>query len=1110
MVQELDNLTVREFIENVMGDTADKHEIDDEDFNILSTNGLILDGMTEILENSIYRYHDARRERYISTTEKRTSLIKHSGRFQENVSFAEPATMESLLLISLEDLKENVETIESGVHRYILEKDLDIELGRYYFELDYDIEITLFGDLNGTNDDITINTTYIIDDTNPISPITNPNIKSVRIRDIDVEFLALVVNLRQFNRRIREYTFMSELSDRSFRIRHQDQLAEFNVKYIEAGGREEDSIVLNKLPYLDNITTDDKTVFYHFLGDNEILVMNRFELGNFIPDRDSTFIFEMFETLGYEGNFEYDGDFINITNDDDIHIRIVPEGRSSGGENEPTPNEIKRNLIELNTTRGSIVTTDDLERVLSREDASYKILKHVDDVFYRIYNIFGLLYDSDDYIMPANTLDGYFEIDDLIEQESEFQNPDGTIETVKDHILPDNHVLSIDDDSNSNMLVNEEIEGVHQYKYPFKFIYNESLGSSNIGNVKVFERILDRNYQTEYEFINEYMPITYMVNNIHFSTDLDNDYKISFELRTNTAEPVDFLHQYIIDREHKTDEDGYYLYKDPDGEEVNENYLKYTNSDRFAFLDNVIDTNKFETPDYDKLEEGEEFNIVNTNELGSDFYDDDIRTIEDIEIKTRDVYIVDELDVIEEIGFLDDIEDNVIEDGYKLVVIEADGIEDYIGEEVRIIESHGGEPFDPVIREIIDVEEDGDEWIVEIDKPVDKFLLDYSPYYLQIVEGDTKEEEYAEVTIEEDDLNLDMDNHWVNPHDYMSPEELEWDPVYEYEYGDDPENDDDELVDTNYIKCILFVIQNTDPMGYFEIDMKDYTEDGDYYDFETVLNLHSEINSGGFVEVEMYDMDGNKTVNNLRVTDLEFKLFVYAYENVQIDYDGLYMSFEDYTLSNVFTFEADLFKDLTYINRIQTTPIYEDGDLDKLEFKFMPVIMREYFEENQLNVIELLDINKSAIDNVYEQIKDDFQVSLLFINTYGPSENFVIGLDDDKLDRVDISMSFRMRLVDGTSLSKSDIKRFIVNYVDNIDFINYENFHISKLIDALKDEFSDIDFIEFEGVNNYSSDKQLMSIDENLTNNTTVPEYLNIFTRVRNNQLEPAIDIKLV
>jgi len=1003
-----DDLTVQEYISNMIDQISQRGDIEDPNFNILSTNGIMIEGMTEVLENAIYKYQDASRERFISTSEKRSSLIKHGYRFKNDERFAKPSSMPAMVIVDIDEVVELAEEISDDVYEYRYPKGFEFNVGDYYFTLDYDIIINIYYKEDGSR---SMKTTYDIDDTNPLSELSNPNIKSIQFSEFEREYLGMLLNLKQFRRVDTEYSYFSRFSDRSYVVGFDDNLADFNV-YYKVSEESDEEMLLNKTNNM--VTTSsikNETIFYEFKSENELLLTNRYEMGNFLPESGSRFRVEVLETMGEDGNFTYTGDYIQETNVDGLTTRIMPRDSAIGGEDEPDIGELKEELIDYNTRRDGITSTPDLERVLADIDTKYKIFKYRDDVFYKIYNVFSMLYDSEKRVIPANTLDTYIDASDLTKQEKIINEGTPDEYTIVDYILPDTHQLNLDNSGETPKAVSADIETTHQYKYPYKLIYNYSIGEQYVNDTKIFKNILDEQYYPEYEFINPYIPINYMINKLKFKANAGYDYEISFELRSNTAYPVDFLHSFIVDREHLTNSDGekLFTYVDEHGDdvEVTENYTEISET---AISKNVSDIESFDSMFIDDsvdLSVGDEFYLY----LGSEKYDTNVRTIYELNDQS-------------------------------------DGSVNLITEETNL-------PTNLTTEQI---------------------------GYLSIVK------------IERLDVY-----------------DLDLDPIYDYTYALEREAEDDVLVDEDYIRPILLIEDNGNFEGYITFNMDDYISDGDYYEYSTKLNFLNEIDSRSKVSLELYDANHNKVQRDLNVEDLDFSLYIITKDEVEeeIDFDPQ-VSLSSFELSNVYTFNADLYKDLSYINRLQIEPLYDTGTFNQLKISYMPLVQYDYFENQPEKLLDKIDYNVRSIENVYEAIKDDFQISLLFINTYGPSRYFTLGLTNDNLEKINISLSFRMRFLPDADLTKKEIKEFIVSHIDSINFLEYENFHVSKLIKEIKNEYPGVEFIEFLGINDNGADKQLVSIEEDVEATNMIPEYLNVFYKTVNNELEPDINITLV
>lgn len=189
--------------------------------------------------------------------------------------------------------------------------------------------------------------------------------------------------------------------------------------------------------------------------------------------------------------------------------------------------------------------------------------------------------------------------------------------------------------------------------------------------------------------------------------------------------------------------------------------------------------------------------------------------------------------------------------------------------------------------------------------------------------------------------------------------------------------------------------------------------------------------------------------------------------------------------------------------------ISKDGD-NKYNFKLKGVPVARYSYINDLDrcneFVDYIQFRKIYIDNALNTIENSFNVDLKFFNTYGPSKMFTIGRDKEKLNKVNLTFNFRVRMLVGADkFAKDYIVKEIKSYVENINKIS--NIHISNLITHLSNKFkSDIEFIEFEGINNYNSLYQYLEKSD-LELIEDVPEFINInLTK----DLNPDINIILV
>ena len=183
--------------------------------------------------------------------------------------------------------------------------------------------------------------------------------------------------------------------------------------------------------------------------------------------------------------------------------------------------------------------------------------------------------------------------------------------------------------------------------------------------------------------------------------------------------------------------------------------------------------------------------------------------------------------------------------------------------------------------------------------------------------------------------------------------------------------------------------------------------------------------------------------------------------------------FRDYTLTTevkegVFKFVNDIMDvDILSLPFVRWSIIRDENNLAY----FMNSFIAQY---NQLTEI----INTT--------LRGQTSIDVKFYNTYGRSNNFIVGENDQKLDTVNLSLSFDMWFVPGTDQVSviPEIKNFIKNDIETINTSGMNNLHISNLMRKIESKFSYVDHIRFNEINNYESSYQ--SVKNNATDLSTL------------------------
>ena len=161
----------------------------------------------------------------------------------------------------------------------------------------------------------------------------------------------------------------------------------------------------------------------------------------------------------------------------------------------------------------------------------------------------------------------------------------------------------------------------------------------------------------------------------------------------------------------------------------------------------------------------------------------------------------------------------------------------------------------------------------------------------------------------------------------------------------------------------------------------------------------------------------------------------------------------------------------------------------------VPVVKYNYFKDEDTAKMfydELIN-RKIYIDQCIAYLEDAFEMDFKFFNTYGPSKFFTWDNGLDVVDRVNITLFFKLKLKPNyDSNIVEDIRKDIKNYVEDIN--NIDSLHIPNLITYITNSYKDsIEYFEFVSINGKDPSYQhIYAMDP--PDGIMVPEFININT----------------
>ena len=319
--------------------------------------------------------------------------------------------------------------------------------------------------------------------------------------------------------------------------------------------------------------------------------------------------------------------------------------------------------------------------------------------------------------------------------------------------------------------------------------------------------------------------------------------------------------------------------------------------------------------------------------------------------------------------------------------------------------------------------------------------------------------------------------------------------------------------ETGRLKVVLsFMGKNGKELAYMECKKTEFIPEGRHYTYEGTVTTDDFISVTEAVRI--YDLKdpikGDPLVQMIPMTDLKvnvYTFFEYDENNIKHAYSHL-PGFENTTMTNKYTTEENKVELITPLNMLRSTMIW-DKDADGNTFitiKDVPVMKKQELitEEYKAEFDRFINILSSQYDYMNEILfkkTNNYSVDMKFYNTYGRSNNFVYGEDQEILNRVNCTLHLKVypAVRSEGALLVQNMKMFIKEYFESINAENNEGIFISNLIQQLENTFPNIRYLKFESLNGYDNDVQSIentAIDVTMLSKEDklkfIPEYLNI------------------
>jgi len=295
---------------------------------------------------------------------------------------------------------------------------------------------------------------------------------------------------------------------------------------------------------------------------------------------------------------------------------------------------------------------------------------------------------------------------------------------------------------------------------------------------------------------------------------------------------------------------------------------------------------------------------------------------------------------------------------------------------------------------------------------------------------------------------------------------------------------------------ILYNVEG-EPLRYVEGSIVGYNKTELQYDYTIPFKTDDVILEDSSIKItNMYDI-GSTDISVAYMKPTECKATIHIYAKFDIEYgrngmDVLIPDMEGYSLCNTYEIDGGLDFFINFTDIVQSKVSVIPGVDNKFTLTSVPLIKYSYTQSkaNIRYLIEYLVSRKIYIDSAQNLLGDQFGIDLKFFNTYGPSKVFTIGYGKLPLDKVNLKLKFRAKVLSTAPENIKDLMiSFIKSYIEEITD-SKTDLHISKLIAEITNTFLELSFMEFLGINNYDTTYQY--IERRDLDGHYVPEFLNI------------------
>jgi len=283
-------------------------------------------------------------------------------------------------------------------------------------------------------------------------------------------------------------------------------------------------------------------------------------------------------------------------------------------------------------------------------------------------------------------------------------------------------------------------------------------------------------------------------------------------------------------------------------------------------------------------------------------------------------------------------------------------------------------------------------------------------------------------------------------------------------------DEDGNIINHDALRVYGFVYSASDEteiVGYFPMKITSYNNTDNYFTVTSELRTDDYITINDELRIKdtIYEKGTTTIYDHITpLNDIKIGIAVYYNNgsyNDKGDYDNIIPGLDSYGLLNIYTNEFDkvtLMINMTRFIQCVVNLVPDGSGGVNYDLKQIPLIRYSELRTHIDRISNVIMNTNTTMKTILNQIKNNSSIDYKFYATYGKSRFFKMENTTIPLDRLDIRMKFRVRILStrtDTNLVR-DLKAFIQPLIENINIANMninQSIYFSNIITQVENEF---------------------------------------------------------